>query len=393
MLLNNNWGSQVFLAFVIAIFLLPFSSAGLVELSINDSDDLLVSEDEIAFQEGTNLNFYVNINSKSDYARMDGDNPANPEKYVTGIMIEVSFSNLEDQRDTLIGYPEYQPLCDTCEATDFDEYLSKFRGNDERFKGYDGIVVFSVTLKNNSGDLVWTDSIRVSLERQNTQTSDSGGFSIPELPPVVEDNLIIIVVGFLVIVLLSVGIYSFVLAPEDTTADLYKPVESIDPLKKSLTGVGHKSELPSESKKLKRLEGTGDNSDEEEKEEYDEDYEDDLDGEEDDSDFDERKILDELTGTHSIGSQSDKEEDESDGDGKSIAAAPVKKRAVKKRVAKKGVAKKVVKRPSTRTDTNQPEMAAPKGMISAKCPSCSKTHNVDENTTKFICSCGRRIRV
>ena len=264
MLLNNNWGSHVFLAFVIAIFLLPFSSAGLVELSINDSDDLLVSEDDIVFQEGTNLNFFVNINSKSDYARMEGDSPANPEKYVTGIMIEVSFSNLEDQRDSLIGYPEYQPLCDTCEATDFDEYLSKFRGNDERFKGYDGIVVFSVTLKNNSGDLVWTDSIRVSLERQSTQTSDSGGFSIPELPPVVEDNLIIIVVGLLVIVLLSVGIYSFVLAPEDTTADLYKPVESIDPLKKSLTGVGHKSDLPSESKKLKRLEGTGDNSDEEE---------------------------------------------------------------------------------------------------------------------------------
>ena len=85
-------------------------------------------------------------------------------------------------------------------------------------------------------------------------SSDSGGFTIPELPPVIEDNLIIIIVGFLVIVLLSVGIYTFVLAPEDTTADLYKPVESIDPLKKSLTGVGHKSELPSESKKLKRLE-------------------------------------------------------------------------------------------------------------------------------------------
>ena len=92
----------------------------------------------------------------------------------------------------------------------------------------------------------------------------------------------------MVIVLLSVGIYTFVLAPEDTTANLYKPVESIDPLKKSLTGVGHKSDLPSESKKLKRLEGTGDDSDEEDEEEDDE-YEDDFDDEEDDSDFDEKK--------------------------------------------------------------------------------------------------------
>ena len=392
MLLNNNWGIQVFLAFVMASFLLPFSSAGLVELSINDSDDLLVSEDDIIFQEGTNLNFYVKINSNSDYAKMEGDNPANPDKYVTGILIEVSFSSLEDQRDSLIGYPEYQPLCDTCKATEFDEYLSKFRGSDDRFKGYDGIVVFSVSLKNNSGDLVWSDSIRISLEKQSTQTSDSGGFSIPELPPVVEDNLIIIIVGFLAIVLLSVGIYTFILAPEDTTDDLYKPVESIDPLKKSLTGVGHKSDLPSESKKLKRLEGTGNDSDDEEDED-DDDYEDDFDDEEDDSDFDERKILDELTGTHSIGSQPDKKDDESNEDDKSIATGLVKKKAVKKRVAKKGVAKKVVKRPSTKAETSQPEVRTPKGMISVKCPSCSKIHTVDESTTKFICSCGRRIRV
>ena len=190
--------------------------------------------------------------------------------------------------------------------------------------------------------------------------------------------------------LLSVGIYTFVLAPEDTTADLYKPVESIDPLKKSLTGVGHKSDLPSESKKLKRLEGTEDDTVEEED---DDEYEDDFDEEEDDSDFDERKILDELTGTHSIGSQVDDDGNDSDGNEKSMAAAPVKKKAVKRRVAKKGVAKKLVKRPSTKTEESQPEIKTPKGMISVSCPSCSKIHTVDENTSKFICSCGRRIRV
>ena len=61
MSLNNNWGIHAFLAFVMAIFLLPYSSAGLVELSINNSDDLLVSEDEIIFQEGTTLNLYVRL--------------------------------------------------------------------------------------------------------------------------------------------------------------------------------------------------------------------------------------------------------------------------------------------------------------------------------------------
>ena len=383
MWLKNNWGVHVFLAFVLAIFLLPFSSAGLLEVSVNSSEDLVVSEDETIIQEGTNLNLYVRL--KGAYREAGNNNT------VESITINVNFRNTEDPRESVIGYPEFQPLCDTCSDPGYDEYLSKFRSSDTRFKGYDGVVEFDIILRNNSNDIVKSAIVEITLVTQQSNSGDSGGFSF-ELPAEVEDNLIIIVVGFLVIVLLSVGIYTFVLAPEDTTADLYKPVESIDPLKKSLTGVGHKSDLPSESKKLKRLEGTGDDSDEEDEEEDDE-YEDDFDDEEDDSDFDERKILDELTGTHSIGSQVDEEDAGSDDDEKSMAAAPVKKKAVKKRVAKKGVAKKLVKRPSTKTETSQPEFEAPKGMISVSCPSCSKVHTVDENTTKFICSCGRRIRV
>ena len=379
MLLNNNLGIRVFLAFIVAIFLLPFSSAGLVELSINNTDDLLVSEDEIIFQEGTNLDLYVRL--KGDLRTESSD------KYVESIVIKVHFRNDNDLRDSLTGYPEYQALCDTCEDPGYDEYLSKFRGNDERFQGYEGTVDFAVEMKNNSGGIVWDDVLQITLQTQKTGSSDSGGFSIPELPPVVEDNLIIIIIGLLVIVILSVGIYTFVLAPEDTTADLYKPVESIDPLKKSLTGVGHKSDLPSDPKKLKRLEDSSEDSDEEEEE--DDVYEDEFDDEEDDSDFDERKILDELTGTHSISS---KETDETDDDDEKPKAAPVKKKAIKKRVAKKGVAKKIVKRPSTNSEDKEPDVNMGKGVKSITCPSCSVVHNIDENTPKFICSCGRRIR-
>ena len=382
MMLKKNWGFHVFLVFALAIFLLPFSSAGLLEVSVNSSDDLVVSEDETIIQEGTNLNLYVRL--KGAYREAGNNNT------VESITINVNFRNTDDPRESVIGYPEYQPLCDTCSDPGYDEYLSKFRSSDTRFKGYDGVVEFDIILRNNSNDIVKSAIVEITLVTQQSNSGDSSGFSIPELPPVVEDNLIIIVIGFLVILLLSVGIYTFVLAPEDTTAELYKPVESIDPLKKSLTGVGHKSDLPSESKKLKRLEGTGDDSD---KEEDDDEYEDEFDEEEDDSDFDERKILDELTGTHSIGSQVDEEDDGSDKEEKSMAAAPVKKKAVKKRVAKKGVAKRLVKRPSTKAETSQPEVKAPKGMVSVSCPSCSKVHTVDENTSKFICSCGRRIRV
>ena len=259
MLLNNNLGIRVFLAFIVAIFLLPFSSAGLVELSINNTDDLLVSEDEIIFQEGTNMDLYVRL--KGDLRSESSD------KYVESIVIKVHFRNDDDIRESMTGYPEYQALCDTCEDPGYDEYLSKFRGNDDRFQGYEGTIDFAIEMKNNSGGIVWDDVLQITLQTQKTDSSDSGGFSIPELPPVVEDNLIIIVIGLLVIVILSVGVYTFVLAPEDTTADLYKPVESIDPLKKSLTGVGHKSDLPSDPKKLKRLEDSSEDSNEEEEDE------------------------------------------------------------------------------------------------------------------------------
>ena len=380
MSLNNNWKIHVFLAFITAIFLLPFSSAGLVELSINNTDDLLVSEDEIIFQEGTNMDLYVRL--KGDLRSESSD------KYVESIVIKVHFRNDDDIRESMTGYPEYQALCDTCEDPGYDEYLSKFRGNDDRFQGYEGTIDFAIEMKNNSGGIVWDDVLQITLQTQKTDSSDSGGFSIPELPPVVEDNLIIIVIGLLVIVILSVGVYTFVLAPEDTTADLYKPVESIDPLKKSLTGVGHKSDLPSDPKKLKRLEDSSGDSDEEEEDEEDE-YENEFDDEEDDSDFDERKILDELTGTHSISS---KEKEESDDDDEKPKAAPVKKKAIKKRVAKKGVAKKIMKRPSTKSEDKEPEASMSKGVKTVKCPSCEVVHNIDENTPKFICSCGRRIR-
>ena len=309
----------------------------------------------------------------------------NSDKYVESIIINVNFN--DDGRESLMGYPEYQPLCDTCEDPGYDEYLSKFRGNDERFDGYDGIINFAVTMKNNSNDIVWDDVLQITLKTRETNSDDSGGFSIPELPPAIEENLIPIVIGLLVVILLSVGIYTFVLAPEDTTADLYKPVESIDPLKKSLTGVGYESELPGKSKKLNRLKDSS--SDDEEEEEEDE-YEDDFDDEEDDKEFDERKILDELTGSHSIASGNDDEDADEEEEPK---AAPVKKKAVKKRVAKKAVTKKVVKRPSTKTESNEPEISMGQGIKSIKCPSCSTVHNVDENTPKFICSCGRRIRV
>ncbi|MEC9332998.1 MAG: hypothetical protein VYA07_02990, partial [Candidatus Thermoplasmatota archaeon] len=61
---------------------------------------------------------------------------------------------------------------------------------------------------------------------------------------------------------------------------------------------------------------------------------------------------------------------------------------------KKGVSKKVVRKaaPPQEAPVKSPVNFG-EGVVSITCPSCAKVHNVDEDTTKFICSCGRRIRV
>ena len=51
-----------------------------------------------------------------------------------------------------------------------------------------------------------------------------------------------------------------------------------------------------------------------------------------------------------------------------------------------------MKRPSTNSEDKEPDVNMGKGVKSITCPSCSVVHNIDENTPKFICSCGRRIR-
>jgi hypothetical protein len=144
-----------------------------------------------------------------------------------------------------------------------------------------------------------------------------------------------------------------------------------------LTGVGYESELPSESK-LHRLENRKEDPEEEEEEIN-------LDDDDEDDDFDESKLLAELTGTQSLRDTSKDEESE--------AEVTPKKKAVKKKVAKKTITRKKIVRKAAPAKTAEPEVNMGQGIIKMTCPSCEKTHNVDNTTSRFICSCGRRIRV
>ena len=379
-------GRNLLLALILSVFLLPIANAGLVEVYINNSDELTESETQYTIESGKDLNLEIRL--AGPYRIDSGDKNLSVES----IYLDVYFDNDNDRRDPTSGIPQYKSLKATETDPGYDTFISAFKGDDDRFENYEGAIRFSIIMKNASSGIVRDNIILITMEAPPSEDSGSSGFTLPSLPDPIADNLIPIIGGIIVLFLLSFGIYTFVLAPEDTTADIYKEKESIDPLKQSLTGVGYKSELPSESK-LKRLENKDDDSedsDSEDEENDDEEYEydDDDEGEEE---FDERAMLDKLTGTSTLKDSSDEDSDDTE---KPVVAA--KKKAVKKKVAKKAIAKKkVIKKaaPKKKTKAPAPAKNMGKGMKEVICPSCDKVHHVDENTTKFICSCGRRIRV
>ena len=379
MLSRSSVGIRVFLVAVLSIFLLPVSSAALVEIYVND-ENMLVNELEGNFvvQGGKDLELVIRLDG--DYRMFDSNNE---NLSVQKMSVNVEFLSDEDSRGTTSGIPQPEPESNDASIT-YEEFSSTFRASDPIFKDYNGDIRFSILLKNDTGVIVKDEQFVITLQSASSGGSDSGGFSLPSIPSEIAGVSIIFILGGIVgLIILSVGVYTFVLAPEDTTADLYRPKESIDPLSKSLTGVGYDSELPGESK-LKRLENGDEDSDEEEDDEDDENYVD-IDDEDEDKDFDESALLASLTGESNLKSADEEEEPEP------------KKKTVKKKVAKKTVAKKKVVRkaapPKDKPKAAEPAVNMGEGITRVTCPSCEKVHNVDENVGKFICTCGRRIRV
>ena len=287
MLSRSGIGIRVFLVAVLSIFLLPVSSVALVEIYVND-ENMLVNELEGNFvvQGGKDLELIIRLDG--DYRMYDSNNE---NLSVQKMSINVEFLSDEDSRGTTSGIPQPEPESNDASIT-YEEFSSTFRASDPIFKDYNGDIRFSILLKNDTGEIVKDEQFVITLQSASSSGSDAGGFSLPSIPSEIAGVSILLILGGIVgLIILSVGVYTFVLAPEDTTADLFRAKESIDPLSKSLTGVGYDSELPSESK-LKRLENGSDDSDEEEEDEEDDDSEYEYDDEDDsDEDFDESALL------------------------------------------------------------------------------------------------------
>jgi hypothetical protein len=386
MIKKTNVARSVLLGFILSMLFFPVANAGLVEVYMNgDDDDLVVSEVDTTIPFGTDitLQFYI----KGAY--MFSDDPDDEEYSVHNINIDVEFLSNEDLREACraCAAPRYIEPKDN-EIRDYDVYEAKFYSDSvaQNIDGYVGDIRFNVVMSNKTTAVITgaDTTISLTINEKSANGETSSGLSLPEIPDSIMDNLVFIIGGLVGFILLSFGIYTFVLAPEDTTASLYKTKESINPLSKSLTGVGYETDLPSESK-LKRLEDSKTDSDEEEEdEEEDDDYED-YDDEED-PDFDESELLAKLTGGKTLRDTKDNDDEPE------IAPAP-KKKPVKKTITKKVAAKKKIVRKAAPPKNEEPEVNVGKGMTAVTCPSCDKVHHIDENTPKFICSCGRRTRV
>jgi hypothetical protein len=365
---TTNLGRNLLIALILSVFVLPVANAGLVEIYINDSEELTESEEEFVIRSGKNLDLEIRLSGA--YRIDSGDENLSVES----IYIDVYFDSDTDRRDSTSGLPQYK----SHEGLDpgYDRFISAFKGDDTRFEGYEGPIRFSIIMKNSSSGIVRDSVIIITMEAPPSESNDSSGFSL-SIPEEVTDYWELILGGIVGFFILSFGIYKLILAPEDTTADVYRTKESIDPLKKSLTGVGYESELPSESK-LHRLENRKEDPEEE-------DDEIDLEDDDEEDDFDESKLLAELTGSQPLKDTSEDEDSEP-------AEAP-KKKAVKKKVAKKTIAKKKIVRKAAPPKTTEPDVNMGQGIIKITCPSCEKVHNVEDTTSRFICSCGRRIRV
>ena len=384
MIKGNNLAQSVLLCFILSMLFFPVANAGLVEVYMNESnDDLVITEVDPSIPYGTNIILEFHIKG----AYMFSEDSEDEEFSVYTINMDIEFLSDEDLREACraCASPRYIEPKDN-EQRDYDVYEAKFYSDSvaQGLDGYVGDIRFSIVMSNKTSNLIpgADTTILLTIEAASTKETSSG-FSLPEIPSEIMDNLIIIIAGLVGIIILSFGIYTFVLAPEDTTASLYKTKESIDPLSKSLTGVGYETELPSESK-LKRLEDSKTDSDEEEEVVEDDEYED-YDDEED-QDFNESELLAKLTGGNTLRDTTSSEDEPE------VAPVP-KKKPIKRTITKKGVAKKKVVRKAAPPTNNEPKVNMGKGVTAVTCPSCNKVHHIDENTPKFICSCGRRTRV
>ena len=333
---------------------------------------------------------------------------------------------LDDERNSLIARGQLDEPDDNDIPPEYDRYYIRWPGegvNGYTVDGpYTGLLKITISAKLDNGSLLGENIMFVNVVPAE---KDGVSLSLPDFDGILE-KLPYAIGGLLLVLVLGFGVKRL-LDPEELVPQ--KKVE-YDPLKESMMGTGHKVELPS----------TEDDDDDEY--EDDDDIDDSIGADVPEEGLSETELLAQLTSGAELADSSEEDAEEDTGDDAAppaAAAAPVR-RKVKKKVARKAKRSgRKVKRKATAPAAGKPpkpsgKPPAPKGTgfhcpkdgsalqhwpdsgyatdyycqkceeyiapveqhagdRQVTCPNCDRKHAIPPETTKFICQCGRRIRL
>ena len=330
---------------------------------------------------------------------------------------------MDAARDLITGVASYDAPDDNDIPPDYDRYYVKWPGKGTNGYARDGAFIgmlkVTVQAQHDNGSLLGEKTMFVSVKA----VKEGGARAWADGLTGVLKNLPYAVGGLLLVLVLGFGVKRL-LDPEELVPQ--KKVE-YDPLKESMMGTGHKVELPS----------TEDDDDDEY--EDDDDIDDSIGADVPEEGLSETELLAQLTSGAELADSSEEDAEEDTGDDAAppaAAAAPVRRKVKKKSVRKAKLRGRKVKRkaPSGKPPKPSGKPPAPKGAgfhcpkddsalqhwpdsgyatdyycqkceeyvapveqhagdRQVTCPNCDRKHAIPPETTKFICQCGRRIRL
>lgn len=333
---------------------------------------------------------------------------------------------MDAARDLITGVASYDAPDDNDIPPDYDRYYVKWPGKEgangyARDGAYIGMLQVTVRAQHDNGSLLGENIMFVNVVPAE---KDGVSLSLPNFDGILE-KLPYAIGGLLLVLVLGFGVKRL-LDPEELVPQ--KKVE-YDPLKESMMGTGHKVELPS----------TEDDDDDDDEYEDDDDIDDSIGADVPEEGLSETELLAQLTSGAELADSSEEDAEEDTGDDAAppaAAAAPVRRKVKKKSVRKAKLRGRKVKRkaPSGKPPKPIGKPPAPKGAgfhcpkdssalqhwpdsgyatdyycqkceeyvapveqhagdRQVTCPNCDRKHAIPPETTKFICQCGRRIRL
>ncbi len=407
--LSRTGGYSVLLLVLLALGM-PAASA---DITVYINEELMGEHNEntVTVESGQEIKIWIDLSDshKENVSRL--------------VVIGEYFDAVRDQIDGVASYDEPD---DNEIPPDYKRYYVKWPGEGTngyaRDGTYIGMLQVTVRAQHDNGSLLGEDVMFVSVKAVE---EDGISLKVPDLAGILE-KLPYAVGGLLLVLVLGFGVKRL-LDPDELVP---QKREEYDPLKDSMMGTGHEVDLPSTE---------DDDDDDDEYEDDDDDLDDSIGADVPEEGLSETELLAQLTSGAELVDSSEEDTEEDTGDDAAppaAAAAPVRRKVKKKSARKAKLRGRKVKRkaPSGKPPKPTDKPPAPKGAgfhcpkdgsalqhwpdsgyatdyycqkceeyvapaeqhagdRQITCPNCDRKHAIPPETIKFICQCGRRIRL